>query len=127
MKSLKLNTTKDQAWDIIISEGDVVLISDADYIPQKIKQLLLFVRGEFFRNTTLGMPWFDTILGQKNPDVATITTIITDTITKNKILKKLGVTSAVVTNVAIDGSNRTMSMSLEVKANGQTTVTELVI
>ncbi len=127
MLSLKLNATKNQAWDVIIEDGDIVLSRDADYIAQKIKQLLLFNRGEFFRNTTLGMPWFDTILGQKNPDISTITTIITDTIIKNKILIGLGVTSATVTDVVIDSRARSMSMKLEVTALDVTTSTELVI
>ena len=52
--------------DLGIDSFDLVLVERADNVAQHIKTRLLFVRGEWFLNGELGVPWFEDIL-VKNP------------------------------------------------------------
>ncbi len=127
MVSLTLNTNKGSNWDLVIENGDVLMVADNDYIAQKVKQILLFNRGEFFRNTDAGIPWFQEFLGVKNPDFAAMKSVIKDSLKKNDVLIGLGVTSVSVDNIVVDKQARTMSMSIDVATDDNVTTTEVTI
>lgn len=127
MTSLELNATKNQAWDIIVENGDIKLIQDENYITQKVKQILLTSKGEFFRDTTIGVPWFDDYLGVKNPDIASLKSVIRDSIKKNKILISLGVNSVDVYDVVVDNQTRSMSLKIDIATGDAQTTTEFTL
>jgi hypothetical protein len=127
MLSLALNSTKNQAWDLVVIDGELQTISNSDYLAQKVKQLLLFSQGEFFRNSESGIPWFQDFLGVKNPDIAALKSVIKDTLKNNAVLIALGVTSVEVNDVVIDKQSRSMSLKIEVATSDTTTVTEFTI
>lgn len=60
MRDLKLNADH----DLIILNGDLVLVEGPDQTAQHIKQRLLSISREWFLDLSLGLPWFDTILGK---------------------------------------------------------------
>ena len=62
--------------DITTNPGRVTLLDDkAQCAAQKIRNRLLFFLGEWFLDTRLGVPWFQSIL-VKNPDIPIVTQII---------------------------------------------------
>ena len=68
--------------DLRIVNGDLVMVSGSAAIAQHIKQRLLAILGEWFLDQSVGLPWFDTILGKyRSLDVveALIRTQITET------------------------------------------------
>ena len=44
--------------DLVIVNGDLMLVDGIDLIRQRIKQRLLTVKGEWFLDTTIGLPYF---------------------------------------------------------------------
>lgn len=72
--------THDLAVDDTDPAGiDLVLISDAEGVAQQIKMALLLWAGEWFLDTSAGLPYQTTIL-VKNPDLATIRSLLVATI-----------------------------------------------
>ena len=127
MISLKLNSTKNEAWDLVVVDGDLLTISGEEYIAQKVKQILLLAQGDYFRNTTIGIPWFTDILGVKNPDLASIKTILIDAVAKNKILIELGVTKVEIPDLSFDKTARTMSLTMDIITDNNSITAEFVI
>jgi len=125
--SLELNATKNQAWDIIVENGDIKLIQGDNYITQKVKQILLTSQGEFFRDTSVGIPWFDDFLGVKNPDIASLKSVIRDSLKKNKILISMGVTAVDITDVVVDNKTRSMSLKIDITTGDAQTTTEFTL
>lgn len=54
----------DANHDIVVANGDLRLISGGAAVAQHIKQRLLTILGEWFLDKSVGLPWFDTILGK---------------------------------------------------------------
>ena len=52
--------------DLQIKDFDIALTTDAAIVAQRVKQALLLFRGEWFLDTELGMPYYESILGSKN-------------------------------------------------------------
>lgn len=52
---LKLNDTHDLA----IEDGDLVLLQDEYEVIQSAKIRLLFIKGEWWLDLLMGVPWFD--------------------------------------------------------------------
>lgn len=48
--------------DLVIKDGDFSLTTGNDTIRQRIKQALLFYKGEWFLDVTAGIPYFDDVL-----------------------------------------------------------------
>lgn len=72
--------THDLALDLSDPLGaDLVLISDAEGVAQQIKMALLLWTGEWFLDTSVGVPYQSSIF-IKNPDLSTIRSILTATI-----------------------------------------------
>ena len=69
MKDIRLD---DFAHDIVIAAGDLVIY---DSVAQHIKQRLLTILGEWFLDLSIGLPWFDEILG-KHQDLSLVESLI---------------------------------------------------
>lgn len=121
--NLFLNPESGQEWDIIVDNGQIITISDTEYISQKLKQLLLTGFGEVKTNTEYGIPWLTEILGVKNPDLESIATIILDIIEQDDILKQLGVVSSDIPNIELDEKTRTLIISVVLKLTNGSEIT----
>jgi hypothetical protein len=80
-----------------------------EYISQKIENKLRFLKGEWFLNTDLGIPYFETIF-KKNPDINLINTIFI-----REIRSIEEVIEIIKFETNYDVSLRTFSINLEVK------------
>jgi len=56
------------------SNFDFELVEEGDFTKQNLKIILLFFLGEFFLDTTVGIPYFTEIL-IKNPNIADVDSI----------------------------------------------------
>lgn len=91
--SLDLNKASPNFKDLLILDNDLVLTKDANplgtnNILQDIVQNLSFFFGEWFLNTTQGLPWFQQIL-VKNPDQSKIDALLVNTILGTKGVTQL--------------------------------------
>jgi len=68
--NLKLNG----AWDLAIENNQLVLFEGIDEITQLVCQRLKTFYGEWFLDTSIGIPYFQVIL-EKNPNPSTIEAI----------------------------------------------------
>jgi hypothetical protein len=84
MRDLKL----DQEGDLMISEFDLRLTTDSEIVEQRIRQALLTFKGEWFLNTQLGIPYYESILEEKN-SLQAIKAILVDAIKKVEGVKEL--------------------------------------
>lgn len=71
--------------DIVISGGD---LSVAEAVAQHIKQRLLTILGEWFLDLSIGLPWFDQILG-KHRDLTLVEALIKASITETPGVESL--------------------------------------
>lgn len=56
--------------DLVIKDGDLLLIDNAERVAQQIKVKLLTLLGEWFLDTTWGVPYLEYILiKQPNPEL----------------------------------------------------------
>ena len=74
------------------SDGGLAMVTGAEAAGQHIRQRLRFFRGEWFLDTTAGMPWLDQVLGSAyDPTLA-------EALTKAEILDTDGVTEITATS-----------------------------
>jgi hypothetical protein len=65
--------------DLVIADGDLVLVSGIDAVAQLIQSYLLLFRGEWFLDESAGIPYFEDIL-VKNPNLSAIREIFRQTL-----------------------------------------------
>ena len=65
--------------DIVLQNGDILMIDNAERVAQQILITLRFWLGEWFLNTTDGVPYLEYIL-VKQPNMAHIRQILTEQI-----------------------------------------------
>ncbi|MBK3787241.1 hypothetical protein G3A43_44665 [Paraburkholderia aspalathi] len=111
MKTLLLDRT---AWDLCLTaNGDIACATEPYQIAQDVASAIRTFRGECWYDTTLGLPYWQNILG-KLPTVSFIQSEIV-----RAALTVPNVTAATGTSLAFD--NRQLSGTVEVAdANGQT-------
>ncbi len=61
----------DTAGDLLVTSGDLVLVSDVPAIAQDLRQTYSFFHGEDEVAPDEGFPWFEAVLG-KHPDVGVL-------------------------------------------------------
>jgi len=127
--NIKLSETQGEIWDIIIQDGQLLLTSGEDYITQKVKSLLQTAVGEVTENMEFGVPYFEEILGIKNPDLALIKTIFENVILSSEVLMKLGVTSCNINSINLDKVNRDLKIEdlNIVTKSGEVTIKDLTV
>jgi hypothetical protein len=65
--------------DLIVKDGDLMLIDNAERVAQQILITLRFWYGEWFLNTAEGVPYLEYIL-VKNPNLAHVRQVFTEAI-----------------------------------------------
>lgn len=94
--------------DLTIENYDLALVDKLEQINQKLQIKLKFFSGEWFLDTTQGVPFYS-IVFVKNPDLDLIATTI-----KNEILKVDGIKEILSYSQQLDTVNRTLSVDFEV-------------
>lgn len=127
MTNLYLNPTTAEEWDIVIDEsGQLVTITDVDYISQKLQQFLQTVKGEVYTDVDYGIPYFENILGIKNPNLSNIKQLFISEILENQTLLDLGVTNCEINSIELDTESRILSIvGLEVTTKYSDTKLEI--
>lgn len=104
MNDLKL----DNNHDLQIVNFDLLLVQDSEAIMQNVKQTLLMFKGEWFLDNNAGIPWIQSILGQKN-SLASIKSILLAAISN-----VFGVEEITSFEVIIDNTTRNLALTIEI-------------
>lgn len=95
--------------DIVLQNGDIMMIDDAARVAQQILITLRFWLGEWFLNTTEGVPYLEYIL-VKQPNMAHIRQILTEQIQSVEGVKS-------VTDMALTFDQRERHLLVEYTAD----------
>lgn len=96
--------------DLLLNDkNDLVLITGPDRVAQQIKIALLTWLGEWFLDSTVGVPYLERIL-KKNPNLAQIKNIL-----RAKIKAVADVKSVVSVSVIFDQQKRNLTVNYEVE------------
>lgn len=82
MSDLALDTS---TWDLDISNGDLYLLDSQETVRQLLRQRLSMFLGEWFLDSSLGVPYFEDIL-KKGASLE-----IVDSILKTTVLETVGI------------------------------------
>lgn len=104
MLDLALNA---QTHDLVIENGDLIAIDNAERVAQQIKIQLLTWLGEWFLDVTHGVPYLDYIL-VKNPNLELARSIF-----REQIMKVDDVDNVLSINLQYDIKTRTMNVEYE--------------
>jgi hypothetical protein len=94
--------------DLIVKDGDLMLIDNAERVAQQILITIRFWYGEWFLNTTEGVPYLEYIL-VKNPNLAHVRQILTEAIESVP-----GVVSLDSMEINFDRQGRTLAVDYSV-------------
>lgn len=97
--------------DLVITGGQLELVSDLAAISQSIRTRLRFFLGEWFADESIGVPWFQSIL-VKAPNLGAIRSTL-----RNEILATRGVASVTTFDFTFDGATRTLSVRFSAVAD----------
>jgi hypothetical protein len=109
---MKKNLYQDEITkDLILDSNKNLKLTSTlqEYVSQKIENKLRFLKGEWFLNVDLGVPYFETIF-KKNPDINLINTIFI-----REIRSIEEVIEIIKFETDYDSSLRSFSIDLEVK------------
>jgi len=95
----------DTDGDLLIENGDLVLIAGKEAIAQDLNIRLEFFLGEWFLDTRIGVPYFTEVLGQK-PRIGLIQSFF-----RKVILLTPGITD--VSNMLLDYTGSTRVLTVE--------------
>lgn len=104
MLDLALNA---KSHDLIVNDADLMAIDNAERVAQQIKIQLLTWRGEWFLDTTHGVPYLDYIL-VKNPSIELIRSIF-----REQIMSVDDVNDVVDIEIDYDVKTRIMTVAYE--------------
>ena len=93
--------------DLIIADGDLIAIDNAERVAQQIKIQLLTWLGEWFLDITHGVPYLDYIL-VKNPNIELARSIF-----KEQIMKVDDVNDVTSLEIYYNATERTMTVEYE--------------
>jgi hypothetical protein len=98
--------TNDLSFD---ANGSLIVVTDAAAVGQHVRQNLQTYYGEWFLDTSIGVPWLTQILGQRyDPALA-------EAVTKAAVLGTDGVTAITEFSVSFDRATRGVNVkSMEV-------------
>lgn len=95
--------------DIALVERSAVLVSDIDQIAQNLAIRLRFFQGEWYLDTTEGMPYFESFF-LKNPNQIQIESFLLDEIANTQ-----GVQEILEFSSTYNGANRTFGVKFIVR------------
>lgn len=111
----------DDTWDLVMTRGNLTTSSGYDAARQAVYQRLRFFKGEWYADENVGIPYWQSILARKNPDLAAIREIF-----RQAILVTPGIAS--ITSIRLDWADqgaRQMSLSFSaVMDDGSLLVTD---
>ncbi|WP_116082125.1 hypothetical protein [Tropicimonas sp. IMCC34011] len=93
--------TNDLALD---ATGNLAMARDAEAVGQHVRQRLLTHEGEWFLDTTAGLPWFARLLGRQ------FDAELAEALVKAEIADTDGVTEIEAMSVTFDRTTRGMSL-----------------
>jgi len=96
-----------ETHDLVIQNGDILLIDNAERVGQQIKIKLRSFLGEWFLDTTYGVPYWEDIL-IKNPSLDHIRNIL-----RQQILSVTDVKSVTSLTLSLDKKTRSLTVSFE--------------
>lgn len=101
VRDLKL----DADGDIVLENGDLALVSDAEAIAQAVRGALSLVQGEWFLDVTAGVPYFESVWlrAPKESEV--------DAVLRSAILAVPGVLDVPQLDLDLNRSTRVCSVS----------------
>lgn len=95
--------------DLEIQGNTIPLVSGKDAIAQDVLRRLAMFKGEWFRDTRIGVPYYESIL-VKNPSLPVVRTIYTEA-----ILETPGVSSLSNLTVTFTDATRSLAISFEIR------------
>lgn len=108
MSDLRLNSL---TYELDIENGDLILTTGADAVEQHLRQRLWFFLGEWFLATDQGVPYFQSILGQKL-NLGSVSAILQET-----ILTTPGVIELLSFELDFDNATRELSLDFAVRTS----------
>lgn len=97
--------------DLLLVDGDLKLIDNAERIAQQIKITLKFMLGEWFLDTSKGVPYLEYVL-IKNPNMNHIRAIF-----REKILDVPDVIKLNSLDLTLDRKSRALTVSFEAETS----------
>lgn len=107
MTDIKLNETTN---DLAVEGNELVLITGADEVEQRLRNRLRMYRGEWFLDTLRGVPYRQTVLA-KGMSLERIAAAI-----KREILTTSGVLALLSYDQSFDSAQRNLTVSFQVQA-----------
>ncbi len=108
--------------DLVIEDGDFLWVTGIDAIEQDIRTALLMFKGEWFLNLEEGVPYHQSILGQKATNLPAIREIF-----RQQLLAIPGVLDVLTIEVSFAPRTRRLTVTWKVSTDlgeltGETTV-----
>lgn len=97
--ALDINTA-----DLVIERGDIALVEGIDAIRQDVSTRLQFFKGEWFLDTRIGVPYYQSIL-IKNPNFTQVRFLLQQTVTTTP-----GVNTIDRFDMSFDSTKRSLSV-----------------
>ena len=119
-KSLYLDVT---TKDLTLKSDDSLRVTEnnVEFISQKIEQRLQFALGEWFLNRELGIPYYTDIL-VKSPNLNIVNNIFREAITDIEEIDEI-----ISFETSFDTTERSYTVNFEVKANGESVTSEVLV
>lgn len=99
----------DSRHDLLFKNNKFLLVNGVNQKAQQIKVVLLTFLGEWFLDTTMGLPYFDEILA-KNPDSSRIHAIF-----RKKIMAVVGVIAVEALSLEFQRKERVLNVRFSAK------------
>lgn len=103
--------------DMKLTGGDISIVTLDAAIRQRLLQTLRLFLGEWFLDTSAGVPYYQSIL-VKNPNLDVVQASI-----KNAILSTPGIIELLSFNFNYDAAQRKVTMDFDAKSTNGTTIT----
>ena len=87
--------------DLVVTSGDLVVIDEGERVAQAVEMRIQALRGEWFLDRTFGLPYFESVLGEKMIPGEDF-----DAVVKATILEVDGVNRIISFESSLDHSNR---------------------
>lgn len=95
--------------DLELVDGDLVWLTDPDdrvvAIAQDVRSRLLMLRGDYFLDRNLGIPYLQEILGARSPDLASLQSLFAGVVEETA-----GIDSVVSVTLSLDAPTRALSI-----------------